>query len=425
MCALQIGSVPDSRVIVPYYGTGALFFLLLSILLFLASGELGGHYFAPKILAIVHTAALGWGTMIIFGAAYQLLPVISERKLYSSRLAGISYVLLTPGTLLLIWSFWTFQVGYPLIIGGSLIVLSSLLFAINTILTIVKSKTESVEKYFIVSSALWLVITTSIGLLLAINLSHHFIPRNHLDILKLHAHAGLAGWFLQLITGVSSKLIPMFLLGKSKNTWLLYCALVLQNTGLLLFLADGYFNPIESSMLVYAAPVALGILAWIVYLVDAFRKRLRKKTDILMKTSMLSFLFLVGGLAVLPQTFSSDLRWAALYGIFLFLGWITALILGQTFKTLPFIVWNAHYKAWTGKIKVPLPKNLYQERLTLWQHYLLIAALSVLILGLMGQWSFITRIGVILWILLAAVYVWNVFIIIFHKPRLPHGNSTQ
>lgn len=425
MCALQVGSVPDSRVIVPFYGTGALFFLLLSILLFLASSELSGHYFAPKILAIVHTAALGWGTMIIFGAAYQLLPVISERKLYSSRLAGISYALLTPGTLLLIWSFWNFQVGNPLIVGGSLIVLSSLLYAVNTIATIAKSRSESMEKHFILSSALWLVITTVIGLLLAINLSHHFIPRNHLDILKLHAHAGLAGWFLQLITGVSSKLIPMFLLGKSKKTWLLYCAFVLQNTGLLLFLADGYFNPIESKMLVYAALVALGIIAWIIYLMDAFRNRLRKKADILMKTSMLSFLFLAGGLAALPQTFSTDLRWAALYGIFLFLGWISALILGQTFKTLPFIVWNAHYKAWTGKIKVPLPKNLYKNRLTVWQHYLFLSALSVLILGLMGQWLIVTRIGIILWVVLASIYVWNVFIVIFHKPRLPHGNSTQ
>src|SRR5690554_1841577 len=220
MCALQVGSVPNSRVIVPFYGTGALFFLLLSMLLFFASGELGGHYFAPKVLTIVHTAALGWGTMMIFGAAYQLLPVISERKLYSSPMAGISYILLTPGTLLLIWSFWTFRVGYPLIAGGSLIVISSLLYAMNTIATIAKSTTESVEKYFILSSALWLFITTLIGLLLAINLSHHFIPRNHLDILKLHAHAGLAGWFLQLITGVSSKLIPMFLLGKSKKTGL-------------------------------------------------------------------------------------------------------------------------------------------------------------------------------------------------------------
>src|SRR5690554_4101227 len=92
MSALQVGKVPDARVIVPFYGTGALFFLLLALLLFFASGDLAGHYFAPRILAVVHTAALGWGTMMIFGAAYQLLPVIAERTLYSSRLAFVSYL---------------------------------------------------------------------------------------------------------------------------------------------------------------------------------------------------------------------------------------------------------------------------------------------------------------------------------------------
>lgn len=29
--------------------------------------------------------------------------------------------------------------------------------------------------------------------------------------LKLHAHAGIVGWFIQLITGVGSRLLPMFM----------------------------------------------------------------------------------------------------------------------------------------------------------------------------------------------------------------------
>lgn len=419
---MQIGNVPHARVIVPFYGTGALFFLLLAILLFFSANDLTRHYFAPHILAIVHTAALGWGTMMIFGAAYQLLPVICERVLYSDKLALASYYLLTPGTLLMIWSFWTFEVGIYLIVGGSLVVLASILYAINTCLTIGKSSSETVEKYFIVSSAIWLLITTIIGLLLAINLSYHFIPRNHLDILKLHAHAGLAGWFLQLITGVSAKLIPMFLLGKSKKTWLLYLALVLQNTGLVLYLVDGYFNPIDRSMLLYGAIVGAGILTWISYLADAFRNRLRKKTDVLMKTSFLSFLWLIGGLAILPLTFSTDIRWATVYGIFLFLGWITALILGKTFKTLPFIIWNEHYKMHTGKVKVPLPKNLYSDQLMNYQLYLYLAAFIGLNAGLMGEWPWVVQLSLVCWIGLALIYVWNVFTVIFHKPDLHYGN---
>src|SRR5690606_16597305 len=236
-----------------------------------------------------------------------------------------------------------------------------------------------------------------------------FIPRNHLDMLKLHAHAGLAGWFLQLITGVSTKLVPMFLLGKSKRGWLLYAALVLQNVGLVLFVVDGYFNPITVKMLVYAGVVALGALAWMLYLVDAYRNRLRRKVELLMKHTAVSFACLVTGFALLPITgYLSDSRWVSLYGTFLFLGWITGIILGKTFKTLPFIVWSMHYKHLTGKTKVPLPKELYSERLIGYQYYLYLFAFVSLVAGVVANYIPVIRLALILWLILAALYAANV-----------------
>ena len=94
MANISIGKAPHRIAVLPFYGTGALFFLLLAVMLFIAAGELTGHHFNPHLLAIVHAAALGWGTMIIFGAAYQILPVICERDLYSVPLAVVSYVML-------------------------------------------------------------------------------------------------------------------------------------------------------------------------------------------------------------------------------------------------------------------------------------------------------------------------------------------
>lgn len=426
MTAVGIGKAPHRMAVLPFYGTGALFFAALAVLLFVTADELTGHHFNPHLLAIVHAAALGWGTMVIFGAAYQLLPVICERNLYSVPLAVASYVTLTVGVLLLVWSFWIFEVGVLMIIGGSLVVVAALLYTVNTCATTTLHQHGSVQQAFLVSSALWLLTTVIIGLLLAINLSHTFIPRNHLDMLKLHAHAGLAGWFLQLITGVSTKLVPMFLLGKSKREWLLYAALVLQNMGLILFLADGYFNPITEKMLIYAGIVALGTLAWLIYLADAYRNRLRRKVELLMKHTAVSFACLMVGFVLLPVTYYlTDTRWVSLYGIFLFLGWITAIILGKTFKTLPFIVWSSHYQHLTGKVKVPLPKQLYSERLVVYQWYLYLSAFVLLVAGVVADYIPIIRVALMLWMVLAAVYVANVAKIIFHKPTITDGNKTQ
>lgn len=421
MADIQIGKAPKSLAVLPFYGTAALFFVLLCILMLVSGSELTGHYFNPHILAIVHIAALGWGTMIIFGAAYQLLPVIFERDLYSTALAFASYLLLLAGTGLLAWSFWSFRTDMPLILAGSLVVTSAMLYAINVFGTAAGDFTSSIQRVILMNSAVWLLVTTCAGLLLAINLSHTFIPRNHLDMLKLHAHAGLAGWFLQLIVGVSAKLAPMFLLAKSKKIWLLYVAAILQNIGLVLFLFDGYFHPITAKTLIYALPIAIGIAAWLWYLWDTYRNRLRKKTELLMQHSGISFICLIAGFILLPIAYhQADLKWTSLYATFLFLGWITSIILGKTFKTLPFIVWNNHYQGVHGKTKVPLPKHLYSERLVQWQFYVYIMAFILLVIGITTNATWVIYMALCFWLILSLIYTVNVFKTLFHKNTTSH-----
>ena len=421
MADIFVNKAPKELAVIPFYGTAALFFIVLCILLFMSASEITGHYFNPPILAIVHTAALGWATMVIFGAAYQLLPVICERELFSNHLAFLSYILLTVGTCGMIWCFWRFDMGWLMIISGTCVLCSSYLYAFNLYQTANDSNKSQVQQHFLLLSAFWLCFTTTVGLLLAINLRYTFIPRNHLDILKLHAHAGIAGWFLQLICGVGAKLIPMFLLGKSKRTWLLYAALILQNVGLILFLADGYFNPVTLRMSMHGVLVALGTACWLLYIIDTYRHRARKKVDLLMKHAGFSFLCLSLAFMFIPVILvSSETKWAALYGTFIFLGWITGIILGKTFKTLPFIVWNKRYKNLNGKAKIPMPKQLYHERLIPYQYYLYLGALLSMCIGIVFEQSFLLQITGILWIIVSLLYGYNVFRVIFHKTNIDY-----
>src|SRR5690606_26580348 len=106
--------------VMPFYIAGALLFLGLTVLSFIAADSLHGHLFQARTLALVHIAALGWGTMLVFGAAYQLIPVIFERPLYSPRLAFASFVLLVVGSFCLVTAFWNSHTGWPMLTGGSL-----------------------------------------------------------------------------------------------------------------------------------------------------------------------------------------------------------------------------------------------------------------------------------------------------------------
>ena len=420
MAEINIGKAPGNKAVLPFYATGAVAFLVLCTVMLCTPQSFTQHYFTPHLLTIVHIAALGWGTMVIFGAAHQLLPVICEQDLYSEEMAAASWYTLTLGIILLTWKFWNLDTGWVMITGGSLIVLSVLFFVINVLKTTAIFRKFTTQKLFIISSALWLLFTVSVGLLLAINLglTSPIFRVSHLEILKLHAHMGIAGWFLQLIAGVSTKLVPMFLLGKSDKEHLLNKAFMFQNLGLILFLLDGYFFAVTGRVMIYAALVLTGIVFWLLFLFDVFRNRLRKRIELLMKHTFLSFLSLIVAVLLIPVVYYSEgYRWTMVYGTLIFLGWITNIILGKTFKTLPFIIWNNQYKHLSGKSRIPLPKDLFSEKLTIWQFRLFIAAFLVFALGLALQQLTVIRIGLVLWLAVAVIYCLNVFKLIFHQSK--------
>ncbi|WP_164121849.1 hypothetical protein [Sphingobacterium sp. xlx-130] len=419
MADLFVHRAPKSLAVIPFYITAAVFFLGCSILLFISSAELTGHHFNPHILAIVHGLVLGWCTMIIFGAVYQLLPVLCENELYSCKLAFLSYLTLLMGSSMLIYCFWRFHIGPLLIIGGSIVVFSALCFLLNICTTIIKATKSSPYQYFIISSAIWLVLTTSAGLLLAINLVYNFIPRDHLDLLKLHAHAGIVGWFLQLICGVGAKLIPMFLLGKAKRTYLLHAALILQNTGLVLFITHAFFKKIDLVAAIYIALIIIGTLLWCWYIWEAVKTRIRKKIDLLMKQAIYSLYIKLLAVIVLGITFiSTESKWITLYGTLIFLGWITGIIISKTFKTLPFIIWNNLYRNIHGNANIPLPKNLYSKKLVTYQTFLFITALLLLCLALLVDRKWLLQVATASWIALALLYCYNVGTVVLHQSKL-------
>ncbi len=419
MADINIGKAPPNSAVLPFYATAAIAFMALCLLMFVSAESFMGYHFNPELLTIVHIAALGWGTMIIFGAAYQLLPVICEKDLSSPSLASLSWYTLSLGVCFLAFSFWEFRMGWIMISGGILVVVSAILYLFNVLQTSMLRSKFSIQKLFIVSSAVWLLFTTIVGLLLSINLAFPFFEKEHLYILKLHAHAGLGGWFLQLITGVSTKLVPMFLLGKSNKEKLLQYAFILQNIGLTLFLVDGYFVGDSPRFIVYGCIVFAGVVCWLLYLFDTYQNRIRKKVELLMKHVFVSFLCLVLSMFLIPLVYYvHGTKWSILYGTLLFMGWITSIILGKTFKTLPFIVWNNHYKQLTGKAKIPLPKHLYNEALIVWQFWIFIAALAGLALAIICQNLLLMRIALSLWIILSILYGYNVAKILFHKTKI-------
>lgn len=424
---LQAKKASSPGLVLPHYAFAAIFFLALCVLMPFSTDAFCGHYFHPKLLALTHLAALGWGTMIIFGALYQLLPVILETPLYSERLGKITFVALSTGVVCIAYSFWNFYVGIHLQIASVLILLSFFLFTVNIYLTARKTPKWNVEADFICTSTIWLLLTGLFGTMLAFNFTHPFLPKSHLLLLKIHAHMGIAGWFLLLIMGVGSKLIPMFLLAHNLNTRKLNYAYYLVNVGLMGLSADLFFRDSKAFLPLYVLLIVSGILFFTSYLHEAYNKRLRKQLDIGLKHSFAAFVFvflpIFSGIIISfkPSVNVEFMQQVYLvYGVTIFLGFISSLILGQTFKTLPFIVWLQKYGHQAGKQNMVLPKDLYSVKLANSQYVIYLASMLLLITGLILSQVMLIKSGSILLLVTALLYNINVFKILFHTAK--YGN---
>jgi hypothetical protein len=98
-------------------------------------------------------------------------------------------------------------------------------------------------------------------------------------------------------------------------------------------------------------------------------------------------------------------------------GFLTALILGQTYKTLPFIIWLQKYQSKVGKEKTPLPQELYSDKLAHWHARTYLIAFPFLIAGELLGIVWLIQVAAVFFILTALLYNYNVFKIVLHKEK--------
>lgn len=412
------------KVVLPFYIYAAVAFLASTVLLVFSSPAFSQHYFHPHTLAITHAMALGWGTMIILGASHQLVPVLIEAKLFSNALAYLSFILAALGIPLLVYAFYVFNIGWPARWGGILINAAILIYLINLACSFLKSKQENVQAIFVFTAVCWLLATTALGLILVYNFAYPLLSNESLSYLPLHAHLGIIGWFLLLITGVGSRLIPMFLISKYDNPKLLWCVYGLINSGLLLFIGLFIYFPKSSFYFLPIIFVVTGLLLFGYYIYQSYKQRIRKRVDRPVGISLLSVLMTVLPLMVLLviMAFSmmmvNNARLILTYGFTIFFGWITAIILGMTFKTLPFIVWNKLYHAKAGLGKTPDPKELFSSKIFAAMSVVYITGFISFATGIIFSCAPVLKSSAILLLVAALLYNLNVFKIIQHRPAL-------
>jgi hypothetical protein len=157
----------------------------------------------------------------------------------------------------------------------------------------------------------------------------------------------------------------------------------------------------------------------------AFKQRIRKNVDEQMKISLLSItlmalpmIFLAVLIGFVLRSGNQGSKEILAYGFSIFFGWITAIIFGMTFKTLPFIVWNKIYHDKAGIGKTLNPKDLFSSPVFNTMALTFLGGFILFMVGILIVNSILLQVAAVLLVITSALYNWNVMKMLLHKPLI-------
>lgn len=332
---------------------------------------------APLSLAAVHLVTIGWLTLLMFGALFQFVPVITGRNLPSQHLPFVTLIGVELGLALMIAGFVALGHGAGtavlLPVGGVLVLVSLLVGGAALLVPLLAKRPRPLSANFVLAGLGFLVLTLAIGVCFACALtipaSRQYLAPLLAGGLEYHVLAGLGGWFTLTAIGVSYELLPMFMLAPHERGALGTAVFSLGTAGFAVAIVAGlagvFSEVVWIATLEQIARVGI-VIAMALYLADVarmYRDRRRKKIELHNRAAIGAFASL--GIAVLLGIAGVATGKLAAVApgvvVLLLLGWLSGLGLAQLYKIIPFLSWLHHYGSRLGRGPVPRVQDLVNE----------------------------------------------------------------
>jgi hypothetical protein len=342
-----------------YFAAALLWLALGGLGLVLVAGDVAaGGFLVPRVIAVTHCFTLGWITTAIFGALYQLFPVTLGVPARSIALGHVTFGILQTGAVLLFVGTWFWR-PVAMALGWGLVLAALALHAWNVVSRrSAATRGQRIGRYVVaghVGLALaLLVIGQRIGDMLGVwrvdRLAH----------LAAHAHLAVVAFGTMIVVGVGSRLLPMFLLSRGHPEWPLAWIGPLAFGGAILFTLGSGLD-LAVLRVLGGAGMAVGLGLYLFLAAQYFRRRTRAGLDLAMAHVVVAHAFL--GVAILVGLWllaapGFDARAAGAYGVLGVMGWLSLLIMGVSYKILPFLTWMHRFSPRVGEPNLPKVADL-------------------------------------------------------------------
>jgi hypothetical protein len=341
-------------------------------------GGLGGFYYHPRLIALVHLVTLGFITSAILGALYLVCPLAFRLPLPEGRADLAAVVSWMIGVSGVASHFW--RGGYSGIAWSGAMALAPPLWVGARVLAGLRGSPAPLEARLPMGlSVLNLGAAGGLGVTIGINKHDPFLPFSQLDAVHAHLHLGAVGFDVLMVVGAGYRILPMVLPSAMPRGRLALASAVLVQAGVWgLALSLLFAKPAAPW---FTAVLLTGVALFVSRLVFMLSNRRpppsgRVRPDWTLAHVLQSFAYLLlacglGAYLALAPASDTSLRAAFAYGVCGLVGFLCQLVVGVQARLVPLSAWlqgftDGGYRGLPPSLHTAVPRASTIGTVVLW-----------------------------------------------------------
>ncbi len=305
----------------------------------------GGFFYHPRMLAVVHLVTLGWIGGSVLGSIYLVGPLALRFPLPAGRWDQAAFASFAVGVLGMTSHFWIDH--YPgMVWSAGLVTVAVVRVAARVLGALPRAAVPREVKLHVGFAFANALLVALLGVLLGMNKTEPFLPFAQLRGVLAHAHLAVLGFGGLIVMGAGYRLLPMILpAAMPRGPWP-YASALLTQAGVLALTASlltGRFLIPGVALTLLGLLAFLSRVSWMLrHLRPAPAELRRPDWSVLHALQSFAYLALAAGLG-LVLAFSPPSDWtlaaALAYGVFALVGFLAQIVVGVEGRLLPLAAW--------------------------------------------------------------------------------------